>query len=109
MRLLGATEGLLNPLAAVVPDLSQINIGAGSGATALGDPSLEVAFPVAPSQGGWMDSSGRAMMLPKLGSGRSVSDVRHEGHMVAALVHDDALDTNPRLLDAATAMAGSRV
>ena len=74
--------------------------------SALGDPSLEVAFPVSPAQGGWMDCGGHAMTLPKLGSGRSVSDVKHEGTVVAALVHDDALDTNPRLLDAATAMAG---
>lgn len=74
--------------------------------SALGDPSLEVAFPVSRAQGSWMDCGGRAITLPKLGSGRSVSDVRHDGQMVAALVHDDALDTNPRLLDAATAMAG---
>lgn len=33
-----ADFGILSPVAAEVPDLSQINIGAGSGATALGDP-----------------------------------------------------------------------
>jgi hypothetical protein len=33
-----AEFGIVNPLAGVVPDLSQINIAAGTGATALGDP-----------------------------------------------------------------------
>jgi signal transduction histidine kinase len=61
-------------------------------ADAFRDPTLEVA--VAPNP------------APEAGPGRSVSEVRDRGAVVARVVHDDALRATPQLLQAGLAMAG---
>jgi signal transduction histidine kinase len=68
-------------------------------AEAFGDPTLEIAF----AQGdGWVDADGRP--LADLGD-RAVREVRDEGTLVAALVHDETLDIGEELVEAGVAMA----
>jgi signal transduction histidine kinase len=61
-------------------------------ADAFGDPTLEVAVPPGP--------------IPEPGPGRSLSEVRDRGALVATIVHDEALRVSPQLLHAGLAMAG---
>jgi signal transduction histidine kinase len=59
-------------------------------ATALGDPSLVVAYPP----------------LPEPSPGRSVATIERDGRPVAALVYDASLDDDPDLVAAVQAAAG---
>jgi signal transduction histidine kinase len=61
-------------------------------AEAFQDPSLEIVLP----DGG---------PAPGADNGRTVSEVRDRGIVVAAVVHDEALRASPRLLEAGLAMA----
>jgi signal transduction histidine kinase len=74
-------------------------------AEAFGDPMLEIAVPDVSAPGGWRDSAGRGVGSPTAGPDQMVSEVRRRGEVVAAIVHDRALATDPRLVEAATAMA----
>jgi signal transduction histidine kinase len=75
-------------------------------AEAFGDPTIEIAFPASGSDADWIDSRGQPIDLPAPGSGRSVSEVRERGSVVAAIVHDEGLDARPELVDAGVGMAG---
>ena len=71
----------------------------------LGDSSLAIAYWL-PEHALWVDADGRPVRLPEPGSGRSYTEVDLDGHRVAALVHDEALSTQPELVrSAATAAA----
>ena len=72
-------------------------------ADAFGDPTIEIVYPGPDVE--WIDSRGRAASLPELDSGRSVSEVRHDGTVVAAVVHDAGLDARPELLEAGVSIA----
>lgn len=74
-------------------------------ADAFGDPDLEIAFPADGAADRWVSASGEAMAPPAATRGRSVSEVRQRGTVVAAVAHDSALDATPALLDAGLAMA----
>jgi signal transduction histidine kinase len=74
-------------------------------ARALRDPSLALAYWV-PQFRSWADLDGRALELPRDGSGRETKVIDRDGARVAALVHDPALLDEPELLDAVTAAAG---
>ena len=69
-------------------------------ARALGDPTLEVGYRL--PGGGFVDASGRPLELP---SGRRVTEVRRDGEVVAALVHDPAVLDDRALGDAVGAAA----
>jgi signal transduction histidine kinase len=75
-------------------------------AEAFDDPTLQIVFPLSGSKDRWMDSAGQPVELPSLDSGRSVSEVRGRGTLVAAIVHDDCLRARPELVQAGVAMAG---
>jgi signal transduction histidine kinase len=75
-------------------------------AEALGDPSLQLAFPAGPGIADWLDCWGQPMSLPVPGEGLSVSDVYHDGALVAVIVHDETLDANRRLVEASGTIAG---
>jgi signal transduction histidine kinase len=75
-------------------------------AHAFADPTIEIAFPVSGARDRWMDPWGRPVAVPADGSGRSVSQVRNGGHVVAAIIHDAALAARRVLIDAGAAMAG---
>jgi signal transduction histidine kinase len=74
-------------------------------AHAYNDPSIEILFPSG-ARGGWIDSRGELATLPAPDSGRCVSEVRNNGSVIAALVHDDGLRARPELVEAGTALAG---
>jgi signal transduction histidine kinase len=65
-------------------------------ADALDDPSLELEFPV-DRAGGFVDSSARHVG-PAPAAGRSATAVRRNGDLVAVIVHDEALKTDPELV-----------
>jgi signal transduction histidine kinase len=68
-------------------------------AEAFGDPTLEIAFA---SGDAWVDADGRP--LTDAGD-RAQREVRDEGALVAAIVHDAALDVSDELVEAGVAMA----
>jgi signal transduction histidine kinase len=74
-------------------------------AEAFGDPMLEILLPHPSAPGAWVDSAGRLLRERPPGEGRTLSEVRRRGQVVAAIVHDSALASDPRLVEAATAMA----
>ena len=69
-------------------------------AEAFGDPTLEIAFARGDA---WVDADGRP--LTDIGD-RAQREVRDEGALVAAIVHDAALDVSDELVEAGVAMAG---
>ena len=75
-------------------------------ASAFDDPSVEIVFPPGRTGGSWTDSSGRETTLPEPSAARGMTAVMHDGRLVAALTHDRALEADPTLMTAGTAMAG---
>jgi signal transduction histidine kinase len=76
-------------------------------ADALSDPSLELVYWL-PESGRFVDGSGRAYTLPRLGSGRAVAPVEREGETIAAIVYDASLTgarDHVRAVGAAAALA----
>ena len=73
-------------------------------ARALDDPSLEVAFWL-PERSEFVDADGRPVALPEDGAERAVTRLEHDGHTLAALVHDASLREEPQLVKAAGAAA----
>jgi signal transduction histidine kinase len=69
-------------------------------ADALGDPSLTVAF-WRPQRGDYIDAGGHPVQPPSGRAGRSATVVRQGGAPLAMIVHDAALDAEPRLVAAA--------
>jgi len=74
-------------------------------ARALRDPSLTLAYWL-PDFGSYVDLDGRAVALPAADGRRATTLIEREGIHVAALVHDQALNDEPELLDSVTAAAG---
>jgi signal transduction histidine kinase len=70
-----------------------------------GDPTLELAYWVAEPEGRWVDARGRPVRPPDPGSGRVLTEVREGDRLVAALVHDAALEDTGRFVQAAGALA----
>jgi signal transduction histidine kinase len=66
-------------------------------ARALGDPTLQVAFPVGDR---YVDGVGRPVLLPERGSPRRTTAIERGGRAVAVLVHDAALVEDPALTTA---------
>lgn len=58
-------------------------------ASALGDPTLEVAYAL-DDGGRFVDAAGRTVTLPQPGTGRAVTMIHHGRQRVAALIHDPA-------------------
>ena len=75
-------------------------------AEAFDDPTVEIVFPASSPDGRWMDCWGHPAGLPGPGTGRSVSEVRNRGSVVAAIVHDEGLGARPELVQAGVSMAG---
>jgi signal transduction histidine kinase len=74
-------------------------------AVALRDPSLTLAYWF-PEFNSWGDLDGRSVDLPDEGNGRATTVISRDGAPMAALIHDPALDDEPRLLAAVSAAAG---
>ena len=73
-------------------------------ARALGDPSVELAYWL-PDAGRYVDATGRALLLPAPGEGRSVTEVERDGRRIAAIIHDPALLDDAEQVRAAGAAA----
>jgi signal transduction histidine kinase len=79
-------------------------------ARTLGDPHLEVVYRV-DAPGDWVDEAGRPVQLPgrDAGDARTTTLIGGPEAPVAALVHDPATLSDPRLLEAVAAAAGLAV
>jgi signal transduction histidine kinase len=75
-------------------------------AGAFDDPDIQIAFPAKGGSGRWEDGAGNAVTMPAPGSGRTFSEIGKSGHVVAAVIHDEALRSNSALIDAGSAIAG---
>jgi signal transduction histidine kinase len=78
-------------------------------ARTLGDPSLDLLY-ARDGLEGWVDGDGQPGSLPQAAScqrGRTVTVVERDGHPLAALLHDPALDQG--LVRAAAAAAGMAI
>jgi signal transduction histidine kinase len=73
-------------------------------ATALDDPTVEVAFWL-PDQGGYVDANGNPFPAPIDGPERAVTRIEHDGQPLAVLVHDPTLRDEPKLVEAVAAAA----
>jgi signal transduction histidine kinase/DNA-binding NarL/FixJ family response regulator len=93
-------------LAELFRDLRTMRGGALQDALArtLGDPALVVAHRLR-DEDGYVDGRGDRVILPTLGGDRAVVSVERDGHEVAALIYDAALDEDPELVEAVCAAA----
>ena len=66
-------------------------------ATALGDPSLELAYWL-PERGRYVDASGAPVEIPPRGPHRVATTVEHDGILLAAIIHDAALTEERELV-----------
>jgi signal transduction histidine kinase len=85
------------------PDLSPAALGAAL-RRALGDPSLELGVWHERS-GEYRDAEDRAVALGGAGDQRVTTRIDEDGRPLAVVLHDPALDGDPRLLDAVAAAA----
>ena len=76
-------------------------------ADAFDDPSIQIAYPA--SRGRWVDGESHTVASPRASDGRRVRDVRDDGVLVAAVVHDEALLAEPALLDAGVDLAAATI
>ena len=73
-------------------------------AGAFADPTLAIVYPV--GDGRWAEADGRPADAPVAGNGRSVTDLRADGgDVVAALIHDEALEGEAAFINAVGAYA----
>ncbi len=70
----------------------------------VGDRTLSIAYWLGDREE-FVDELGRPVELPAPGSGRAWTAVDHDGHRVAAIIHEAELDTTPELVNAAAAAA----
>src|SRR3954447_9248533 len=73
-------------------------------AEAFDDPDVQILFPPDAAFGEWHDCFGRLGALPAPGGVAAVAEVRHDGSVIAVLVHDAALTDQPELLAASVAI-----
>ena len=71
---------------------------------ALGDEALQVAFWL-PERAEWVDASGHVVQLPAAGGDRAVTLVQGRDEPLVALIHDQRLRRDRRLLEAVAAAA----
>lgn len=101
---IGATSRV--PLTDLVVELEEGESGGvrDALAVALGDPTLEIGFPL-PGGSGFVDARGRSLELPGDDSNRRVIHLRRDGADAVVLVHDEGTPDDPELLDAVNAAA----
>ncbi|HEX6231921.1 MAG TPA: sensor histidine kinase [Jiangellaceae bacterium] len=74
-------------------------------ARTLRDPSLDIVYWL-PGGERYVDADGRPIELPLEGGERSVTVVRRDDHIIAALLHDPALREDAQLVESVCAAAG---
>ena len=73
-------------------------------ADTLGDPTLDVAY-WGNARGGWVNSEGLPLEPPRNGTGRHLTEIRHDGARTGALIHDGSLREERELVAAVGAYA----
>jgi signal transduction histidine kinase len=73
---------------------------------AFGDPTIRLAFPGVNGTSGWVDSLGHPVTLPQPGSGHSHTEICDRGTVLAAVIHDEALQADPQVMAGAMSIAG---
>ena len=96
-----ALEGLIH---ALKPHAGAAELRAAM-ASALEDPSLRVVYWMEGAPGRWVDESGWPSAPPSEFEGRVATEVRSDGRLVAAILHDPELARDPDLVEAASAYA----
>jgi signal transduction histidine kinase len=75
-------------------------------ADAFEDPSLEILYRIGDERGGrWADAEGRTVERDALEPARSVTEVLEGDRLVAAIVHDPALQADRAFIESATSYA----
>ena len=74
-------------------------------AEAFDDPALEIVYWLGDGQGHWGDADGHPLPAPSATEGRAVTEIADDGRLVAAIVHDAALENDRAFADAATSYA----
>ena len=103
--LLGLPRSRLGKAEAVSLVVSRDGAGAGRSdlrdtlAQALGDPHLELAYWVSEISS-YVESNGRPVALPAIGSGKFATRISHGGDPVAAVIHDASLEDDDDLIQA---------
>ncbi|HEU4658726.1 MAG TPA: histidine kinase [Capillimicrobium sp.] len=104
------TAGVLGRLALAVreePDGSWLRRAF---ARAFEDPGVDVVFPAsADAPVRWTDADGAPVRLPAAGSGRAVTVIEVGGRPAAAVIHDEALRSEPLLLRAGSAIGATAI
>lgn len=72
---------------------------------ALGDPTLQLGR-LAPDGDGFLDRSGKLLVVPPDGDVQVVTAIVHQGEPIGTLVHDRSLRLRPEQLEAVVAAAG---
>jgi signal transduction histidine kinase len=110
--LLGLLRSRVSRAGAVAEMLRRMGEGRREGtlhdllADALGDPALQVVYWL-DDGARWVDGEGHAAALPGADDAeRTATEVRREGRLVGAIVHDRALCDDPELLASVTGAAG---
>jgi signal transduction histidine kinase len=74
-------------------------------AAAFDDPSLAIVYWLGNGEGHWGDAHGHRLDLPSVAAGRAVTKIVDGDHLVAAIVHDAALEHDRAFIDTATSYA----
>ena len=74
-------------------------------ADAFDDPGLEVVYWLSNGEGDWADAHGHPVHPQSAAQGRAVTEIADEGRLVAAIVHDAALEDDRAFIATATAYA----
>jgi signal transduction histidine kinase len=100
------TSAALRHLAQLLPAASDTRTLRRALAEAFADPTTEIVFPVSGRAGSWANADGQPVERPADGSGLVISELRHRGEVVAAVVHDEALAYDTGALEAGLGIAG---
>jgi signal transduction histidine kinase len=104
LGLLRSNLGRAEAVSALVERVGEVSVR-DTLAQALGDPTLELVYWL-PEPGRYVDADGHHYELP---DGRAVTEIEHDGALIAAMVHDPGLLEDPALVRAAGAAAGLAV
>ena len=74
-------------------------------ADAFDDPGLEIVYWLGDGEGHWGDARGHPVLAPAAAHGRAVTEIADEGRLVAAIVHDVALEGDRAFIATATSYA----
>ena len=72
---------------------------------AFDDPTLDILYRLGNGKGYWVDADGHPVEPLRFADGRAVTEIADNGRLVAAIVHDTALQDDRAFVDTATSYA----